>query len=117
MHRFNLDTNFSADCVVTDNARAGELYHVARNAAGGATLTPIARYFVWQPEFVEGCNRYWRVDCFVRQHALSPDPLELGESLVAALVREGLCAEPIWLSAHRSDELKGRAYGKVFSDD
>ena len=117
MQRFDLNKKFSADCVVTDNARAGELYHVARNSAGGATLTPIARYFVWRPEFVEGFNGYWRVDCFVRQHALSPDPMELGESLVAALIREGLCSEPIWMAAHRSDELTGKAYGEVFSDD
>ncbi len=80
-------------------------------------LTPVARYFVWQPEFVEGFHKYWRVDCFVRQHRLSPEPTHLGEALVAALVREGLCAEPIWMSAHRSEELKGKAYGEVFSDD
>jgi hypothetical protein len=117
MHRFDVSEKICADCVVTERSRAGELYHVARNSAGGATLTPIARYFVWRPEFVEGFNGHWHVDCFVRQHALSPDPTELGECLVAALVREGLCAEPIWMSVHRSDELTGKAYGEVFSAD
>jgi hypothetical protein len=116
MQRFDLNEEFSADCVVTDKARAGQLYHVARNSAGGATFTPIARYFVWRPKFVEGFNEFWRVDCFVRPHALSPDPMDLGESLVVALVREGLCEEPIWMSAHRSEELEGKAFGNVFSD-
>lgn len=117
MQRFDIDKKFSADCIVTEGGRAGQLYHVARNSGGGATHTPIAYYFVWRPEFTEGINRHWRVDCFVRKHALSPDPMELSESLVSALVREGLCAEPIWMSAHRSDELSGKAYGEVFSDD
>jgi hypothetical protein len=97
MRRFDINATFGADCVVSDEARAGEVYHFARNLAGGAILTPIARYFVWQPQFVEGFHRHWRVDVFVRQHPLSP--------------------EPIWMSAHRSEELKGKAYGEVFSDD
>jgi hypothetical protein len=117
MKRFSVTDIFQADCVVSEAARAGHIYHVARNAAGGALLTPIARYFVWRPEFVDGFHKHWRVDCFVRQHKLSPDPMSLGESLVAALVREQLCAAPIWMSAHASSELKGRAYGEVFSDD
>jgi hypothetical protein len=111
MKRFPVTDMFDADCVVSDGARVGEIYHVVRNSSGGANLTPIARYFVWRPEFVEGYHKYWRVDCFVRQHKLSPDPMSLGESLVAALVREQLCAEPIWMSAHTSDEIKGKACG------
>ncbi len=43
--------------------------------------------------------------------------MQIGEQLVAALIREQLCAEPIWMSAHTSDEIKGKAYGEVFSDD
>jgi hypothetical protein len=117
MKRFPITDAFEADCVVSEAARAGLIYHVARNATGGATFTPIARYFVWRPEFVEGYHKYWRVDCFVRRHKLSPEPMWLGESLVAALVREQLSSEPIWMSAHISDELKGKAYGEVFSDD
>jgi len=118
MQRFDLDGTYSADCVVTDKARAGQIFHITRNIVGsGMTLRGIARYFVWQPEFTEGYNRYWRVDCFVQQGPLAPDPVVLGEALVAALVREKLCAEPIWLSWHRSEELKGKAYGEVYSDD
>jgi hypothetical protein len=117
MKRFAVTESFNADCVVSEAARAGEIYHIARNSFGGAMLTPIARYFVWKPEFVEGFHEHWRVDCFVRQHKLSPDPMGLGEALVAALVREKLCDEPIWMSAHKSDEIKGKAYGAVFSDD
>jgi hypothetical protein len=66
--RFPVTDTFQADCVVSEAARAGKIYHVVRNASGGAMLTPIARYFVWQPEFVEGFHKHWRVDCFVYQH-------------------------------------------------
>jgi hypothetical protein len=117
MKRFRVTDTFNADCVISEAARAGLIYHVARNSAGGAMLTPIARYFVWKPEFTEGYHKHWRVDCFVYQHRLSPDPMSLGESLVAALIREQLCSEPIWMSAHTSNELKGKAYGQVFSND
>jgi len=117
MNRFDLNENFSADCLVAENTRIGELYHVSRNSFGGSTLTPIAYFFVWRPEFTEGFNKYWRVDCFVRKNKLSPDPLELGGLLVESLVQKGLCSEPIWMSAHLSNEINGKAYGEVFSDD
>jgi hypothetical protein len=32
---------------------------------------------------------------------------------MAAIIRRRICAEPIWVSAHRSEESKGRAYGGV----
>ncbi len=108
---------FEADYVVSAAGCAGEIYHVVRNAAGGALLTPIARYFAWHPLPSEGHRHHWRVDCFVRKHRLSPVPIDLGNLLVLALMREQICAEPIWMSAHRSDELGGKAYGEVFSDD
>jgi hypothetical protein len=116
--RFDLNPDFSADCTIADKSRSGVVYHVRRNTRGsGATLTPIARYFAWQPEFVEGFNRHWRVDCFVTRHPLAPgEPALLGKALVGALMRENLCAEPIWLSSHRSDDEKGQAYGSVFED-
>jgi hypothetical protein len=114
MQRFDLTEAFQADCVVSEQARVGEIYHVARNASGGATLTPVANYFVWRPEFVEGFQPHWSVDCFVRQHKLAPEPTRLAELLVSALVREGLIAEPIWMSAYRSEEIAGKKYGDVF---
>jgi hypothetical protein len=117
MQRFDLDSRFKADCVLSDKSRCGEIYYVAVNSSGGATLTPIAYYFSWRPEFVEGYHGYWRIDCFVRKHKLAPNPMHLGRLLVAALTREGLCAEPIWMSAHESNELGGEAFGEVFSDD
>ena len=103
--------------MVSEAARAGLVYHIARNEAGGSLSTPVARYFVWRPEHVEGYHKYWRVDCFVQKHELAPQPMTLGELLVSALLREGLCNEPIWMSAHSSDGEKGKAYGQVFWDD
>jgi hypothetical protein len=118
MIRFDLNSDFSVDCTVADKSRSGQIYHVRSNVIGtGKMLTGVARYFAWQPDFVEGYNRYWRVDCFVTHHPLAPhEPMVLGQALVAALIREKLCAEPIWLSSHRSNDEKGRAYGDVFED-
>jgi hypothetical protein len=94
--RFQIDDDFSADAVISERARAGQTFHIRRNHVGtGMTLTAITRYFAWQPEFMEGYHRHWRVDCFVRRHALAPEPMPLGEKLVTALVREALCEEPI----------------------
>ena len=31
-------------------------------------MTPIARYFAWKPEFVEGFHGHWRVDCSIRMN-------------------------------------------------
>ena len=119
MKKFDLDPDFSADCTIADKSRSGEVYHVRRNASdSGKTLTPVARYFAWQPDFVEGFNRHWRVDCFVTRHPMVLcEPILLGQALVAALIRENLCDEPIWLSSHRSDDEKGQAYGNVFEDE
>jgi hypothetical protein len=116
--RFDLDPDFSADCTIADKSRSGKVYHVRRNSIGsGKTLTPVALYFAWQPNFIEGFNRHWRVDCFVKRHPLAPgEPIVFGRALVAALVRENLCCEPIWLSSYRSDDEKGQAYGNVFED-
>jgi hypothetical protein len=84
MKRFDLNPDFAADCTIADKSRSGVVYHARRNASGsGTTLTPVARYFAWQPDFIEGCNRHWRVDCFVTRHRLSPrKPISLGQALV-----------------------------------
>jgi len=118
MKRFDLNRDFSADCTIADKSRAGEIYHVRRSAFGsGMNLTPVAWYFAWQPLII-GFNGRWRVDCFVKRHPLAPrEPISLGQALVAALMRENLCEEPLWLSAHRTEDEKGQAYGNVFEDD
>jgi hypothetical protein len=117
MRRFSLTRDFEADCISGDSAHAGEAYHVVRNAEGGALLTPVVRYFAWRPKYSEGVHEHWRVDCFVRVHELAPEPIIIGRAIVDALVREGLCDEPIWLSVHRAEELKGEAFGEVFDYD
>jgi hypothetical protein len=117
MKRFDVSDTLQADCTVSTSALSGTLYHFKRNAAGGALLTPVARYFGTQPEFVEGYNKHWRLDCYFRDHKLSPEPLAGGEALVVALMKEGICTTPLWLSVHRSEELKGKAYGQVFEEE
>ncbi len=121
MKRFSVTPSLEADCVVSSDALFGNLYHVQRNASGGALLTPVACYFATRPQFIEGYYSHWRLDCYFREHRLSPDhPIISGEALVLALIRENLACDPLWLSVHRSEELEGKAYGQVFeieSDD
>jgi hypothetical protein len=117
MKRFEINSSLAGDCVVSADARAGELYHVVKNGAGGSMMTPIARYFVWRPEFVEGFRKHWRVDCYIHDHKLSPSERTLKEMLIPALKKEGLCEEPVWLSLHQSKEVDGLAFGQVFEED
>jgi hypothetical protein len=117
MMRFAVTSEFDAACVIASDAVTGEVYHVVRNSAGGTNYTPVARVFAWRPGHVEGFNAHWRVDCFVRVHPLSPDPKMLGPAVAEALLREGLCTEPLWVSWHRSEELRGKSYGEVFESE
>jgi len=110
--------DYDADCPVsTDDVRIGEVYHVVRNRDGGSISTPIARYFIWRPVFIEGFNPHWRIDCYVREHSLSPDARSLGLALRDSLIRESHCDSPCWVSWHRSKELDGEPMGDVFDYD
>ena len=115
--RFTVAPDFDAVCVITSESVAGDVYHVDRNSSGGENLTPVARFFTWRPVHVENFHPHCRVDCFVRSHPLSPDPKALGNALAGALLREGVCSEPLWISWHRSEEIGGKAFGDVFEVD
>lgn len=117
MKRFAVDASYEAWYQPDEAFGSGELHHVARNRSGGTNLTPIARFFCTRPEFTEGFNQHWRVDCFVRSHELAPDPQWAGKALAAALKREGYCSEPLWVSWHSSSEIGGEAQGEVFEND
>jgi hypothetical protein len=119
MKRFDLNNDFSADCTIAEKSRSGRIYRVkVRNAAGGKMLIPVALYFAWRRDVIEAYNPHWRVDCFVNHHPLAPSkPITLGQALIVALRREGLCDDPIWLSSHRSDDETGEAFGNVFEDE
>jgi hypothetical protein len=95
----------------------GQVCQVAVNSSGGTNSTPVARCFAWHPLFAENFHEHWRVDCFVRRNDLAPEPIAVGEALVLALLHKGLCSEPIWLSVHLSEELRGKAFGEVFDLD
>ncbi len=118
MVRIQINDNLDADCVKEEATRIGEVYHVQRNRSGGALLTPIARYFAWRPiMYSEGFHEHWRIDCFVRRHELAPDPQYVAKELTAAMIGNGLCEEPIWVSWHLSEEIAGEALGEVFDFD
>jgi hypothetical protein len=112
--RFAITPDFDAVCIITAEAVAGEVYHVERNTSGGANSTQVALIFAWRPQHVENFHPHWRVDCFVRIHPLSPDPAMLGKAVAEALLRESVCSEPLWVSWHRSEEIRGKAFGEVF---
>src|SRR3954451_1275808 len=118
MVRFTLTPALDASsCVAGTEFIAGEVYHVERNAAGGAMFTPVARFFAWRPLHAEGYHPHWRVDCLVRVHDRAPEPKVVGKALAAGLLREGLCNVPLWVSWHRSEELGGTNFGEVFDLD
>jgi len=94
---------------------SGEIFHVQRPGVHfGTEYTPVARYFATRPEFVEGFHEHWSLHCFFRIHELSPQPMEAGDLLVKALIKEGICSEPIFLSVYSSQSLGGTPYGDVF---
>jgi hypothetical protein len=115
MKQLTLSPAFEASITSVQNGLIGEVFHVSRNEVGsGRTLTPIARFYGYRPEFIESFNPHWRVDCYTRDHQLAPPHRQLGELLVETLKREEIIAEPIWMSAFTSAEESGRAYGDVF---
>jgi hypothetical protein len=117
MMRFAIAPTLDAACLINADFVSGEVHHVERNAAGGATFTPIARFFAWRPVYVENFHLHWRVDCFVRVHELSPEPKLVGKALAKGLLNEAICTEPLWVSWHRSEEIGGTKFGEVFDFD
>jgi hypothetical protein len=112
--RFSADDEFEAKTDQDQNVLAGEIYHVSTSTN---VRTPIGRYFAWHPTFIEGFNRHWRIDCFVRRTPLAKSPERIGTSLVAALMACKLCSEPLWLSVYRGEEVAGMRYGDVFEEE
>ena len=118
MYEFDLNKTFCADAEEKTEVRVGQIYHVLRNKVGtGSVSTPVARYFVWHPNYIEGVNPHWRIDCFVRDHKLSGDPQEMAQLLTAKLQELGLCDLPIWVSWHKSSELGGEKLGNLWEED
>lgn len=116
-HKFDLDGNYWAQGQQTAETRIGEIYHVRRNHIGsGSVSTPIAKYFVWRPPYIEGVNSHWRIDCFVRKHKFSGNPKRLAKLLTSNLQDLGLCDCPIWVSWYKSEELGGEKVGHLFEE-
>jgi hypothetical protein len=118
MQEFDLNKTFRANVKETTEVRIGDIYQVRRNIFGtGSMSTPVARYFAWRPEYTEGVNPHWRIDCFVRDHKLSGEPREMAQLLTAKLQELGLCDLPIWVSWHKSSELDGEKLGDLWEAD
>lgn len=117
MNRFAISESYEADCRSSGETRIGEVYHTSTSSGGGATLTPVARYFAHKPGYIENVNPHWRIDCFVRKHRFARNAERISRDLTTALVSRGHCEEPIWLSWYRAEEIKGAAFGEVFETD
>jgi hypothetical protein len=75
-------------------------------------------FHVWQAKLrPEGYFPHSRVDCYVMDHELAPDPAWLARTLLNELLRQGGISEPIWLEWHRSNPMDGEARGEVFDFD
>lgn len=110
-----LNDTLEANCVSSAEFFSGEIFHVRRPGVHfGTEYTPIARYFATRPEFVENFHEHWSLHCFFRIHELSPQPMEAGDLLVKALIKDGVCSEPIFLTVYSSEQLGGRPYGEVY---
>ena len=118
IERCDLADSYEAECQISEEHQVGDIYHRRGNRVGsGATLTPVARFFVWRPDYSEGVNSHWRVDCYVKRHRLSGAPEKLAKALSAALLERGICEAPIWIGWHRSEEQGGQAVGDLFELD
>ncbi|MEP0153481.1 hypothetical protein [Pseudophaeobacter sp.] len=90
MHRFDLNAKFSAIGSETSETRIGEIYQVRGSRGGsGSVSTPIARYFVWRPEYIEGAAPHWRIDCYFKKHKLAGDPKTLSRLLPTICKMQG----------------------------
>lgn len=118
MQTLPIDTNLFITSDAEGGFRHGEIFHVERNAHGGSLETPIGRYFVTKPNIgVEGFHPHSRIDCFVRDHELTPAEEWLTRRLVDALLKNSIVTEPLWISWHRAKEIGGEARGEVFDFD
>ncbi len=117
MKTLEIARDFEAVFFITEETRIGDIHHVERHSSGGSLNTPIARFFVHRPGYIEGVNPHWRIDCFVKNHSFSATPEMLGRSLASALIKADYCPPPVWVSWHESAELAGEAIGDLFEVD
>jgi hypothetical protein len=125
MTTLTLSANAKASLETEGQLLYGQIVHVAQNTHGfGQVWTPIAKYYVRQwhaGPLLDGISEnilpHTRIDCYVREHELSPNPEALAKQLLNALIEAKKVSEPIWLSWHRSRELGGTALGEIFDLD
>ncbi len=109
---FSLTDKLTADCVVSDGCRVGEIYEIIGrhiNVAGQPLVesNALASFYCWRPHTKPGDSQlpYWQIDCYPGPLAENIDPKVTGRSLLDALLREGLCARPVGVMLHGSQYL------------
>jgi hypothetical protein len=118
MNELDLSAEYYVQSDEEGRFQHGELYHISRNSSGGSVSTRVGMFHVWRRKLhPEGYFPHFRVDCYVTNHGLAPDPAWIARALLDTLMQQGFVAEPIWLEWHRSNESHGEARGEVFDFD
>jgi hypothetical protein len=118
MNELDLSADHYAQSDEEGRFQHGELFHISRNSSGGSVSTRVGVFHIWRAKLhPEGYFPHVRLDCYVTNHSLAPDPAWLARALLDALLRHGSIAEPIWLEWHHSSNSDGEARGEVFDFD
>lgn len=114
----HLSNDFYVEWSSTKTCNSGRIFHIKRNEHGGSVSTGIARFFITAARVSpEGYHPHQRLDCFVSNPAIVPEPETLARLLFQSLKDCDLIAEPTWLSWHLASEEGGAAFGDVYDWD
>jgi hypothetical protein len=118
MTKLNISAEYYAESDEDGRFQNGQLFHIARNSSGGSLSTGVGRFHIWRKKLPpEGFFPHSRLDCYVLDHDLAPDPAWLARALLTALTQQGVVSEPVWLEWHRFSNSDGEARGEVFDFD
>jgi hypothetical protein len=115
MNHLDLSNDFYVEWSANLDFSSGEIYHVKKNKHGGSISTGVARFFVTSARIPpEGYHPHQRLDCFVSDAMLVPQPEQLAKLLFEALKDHDIIGEPAWLGWHIAEEKGGAAFGDVY---
>lgn len=118
MNDFKLSQDFYVEWSANSDFSSGRINHVEMNKQGGSTSRGVARFFVTSARIpIEGYHPHQRLDCFVSDAMLVPQPEQLAKLLFQALKDHDVIREPTWLGWHIAEEKGGAAFGDVYDWD
>lgn len=115
MNDLELSHDFYVEWSVDEDFSSGRIYHIKRNRHGGSVSNGVARFFITNARPpAEGYHAHHRLDCFVSDRQLVPEPEQLARLLFRILKDRDLVREPTWLGWHVADEQGGIPFGEVY---